>query len=285
MGRVGRFSVVAAAAFSGRPQRILRRAVIKDAHAGGGGGRRRGACKCTLRHTCLVHLLRESSCSRCCERAFFACSLRARAWRSRSQPPLKKAQSDRTHAHACTHATNQTHTRQTRNTRERLSSSVRLDPRRCRSDPSPSPRCDLNVPSSPHSVSSTSMHHHHAHNMHTDLGTRIIPCTLCRVMSMSAVVVSTLCLTSPLSFLLPVACRVESGAICLLLPHMPGQAALFIGASIPLPLPWNEAPFRAYMTQPGLEQAWPTVSCTETRRKGLASASAQRQETWLLEPI
>lgn len=50
-----------------------------------------------------------------------------------------------------------------------------------------------------------------------------------------------------------------TGMLIALCPHMPAQAAFFLGPAIPLPLPWVPAPFHAFMTQKGLEDSWPTV--------------------------
>jgi len=54
-------------------------------------------------------------------------------------------------------------------------------------------------------------------------------------------------------------CFVVLGLVSLLTPHVPAQAALFLGQSIPYPLPWVPAPFDGYITQKGLEQQWGTV--------------------------
>jgi hypothetical protein len=56
--------------------------------------------------------------------------------------------------------------------------------------------------------------------------------------------------------------------MALLTPHMPAQAALFLGDHIPYPLPWAPAPFSSFITQKGLEQQWSTVSGETQRTDG-----------------
>ena len=59
-----------------------------------------------------------------------------------------------------------------------------------------------------------------------------------------------------------------AGLLIALCPHMPAQAAFFLGPTIPLPLPWVPAPFHAFMTQKGLEESWSAVSGPAAHRIG-----------------
>jgi hypothetical protein len=59
------------------------------------------------------------------------------------------------------------------------------------------------------------------------------------------------------------------GAVCsllalllLLCPHLAAQPLFFLGDAIPWPVPWAGAPFDRYVTQKGLDSAWPSILST-----------------------